>query len=1284
MGKVFTFLMLVAFLSVNHPSFPYNPGNSEEHVIIWKAPTIISTRQGETRQTLNFESCIHVEEFSYLPVYPIRIEKEDISEVKVTVNQSGELTEDEMALMSIKNFPVEPEFRLATIFSKGIKGTQLWILPFFTDSISGKIRKVESFTVNYVNIQNIIPSESIFRKGEIYESQLSSGEWYKFGVTENGVYKIDYNFLLSLGIDPGSINPENIKIFGNGGYILPQQNDIEVPDDLLENRIYISGEDDGHFDQGDYILFFGLSPHKLLLQKGPSDFYPEYLNNIYSDTTHYFLNISDSKGLRISENENLGSSYPLIHSFDHLMKYENDMLNILSSGREWYGEKFDLKTSYDYEFETQGLSSNEEIKIISTVMASSYNPSYFELEVNGFLLGQQDMDVIPDTRYGIRGTVRTDTFEINSGILPDNTNLLQLTLKYVKGGITDISAGYLDYFIIWCKRDLAVYDTQTIFQSAESTQNASSTFSIVDNGADVNIWEVTDPFAPAVQRFTRQNGEILFGTETSELKKFVVFSEDNLLFPSPGVRIENQDLHGTETSEFIIITHPDFIMAANRLKMHREQLGTSTEVVTVDQIYNEFASGSQDVSAIRNFIKYRYDNSGGANRLKYVLLLGRGSFDYKNRIAYNTNFVPTYESRNSLHPIYSYSSDDYYAFLDDGEGEWEESFLGDHVMDISIGRIPVISSFEASDVVNKIIIYESDSRCYGPWRNEICFVADDGDGVDGIRHSNDAEKLSVMVDTSYSNFNIGKIYVDAFPQIILPDKQESPEARQAVNDAVKGGVLIMNFTGHGNEFQWTSEKILDNSMVTRWENLYKLPFFVTATCEYGRHDDPKIRSGAEYAMINKRGGVIGLVTTSRPVFASSNYILNRTFYSYVFERVDGKYQSIGEIFRNTKNESLNGPINRNFSLLGDPSMKLAYPDQKIIIETINEMPVELQTDTLKALKKVSVTGKILDADEALLTSFNGVLTAKVYDKSIITETLGTQDPVMQYEIRKSLIFNGDASVDQGNFEFQFMVPKNISYKIGDGKISLYAINDEKSLDAAGYNNQIPVGGSLDITDLDDLPPEIQMFLEDTTFINGDLTSDHPKLVAYLFDENGINITENGVSQGIVANLDDQNDYVLNNFYKADLDDYRSGKLVYQFSELEEGFHFMVLRVWDTYNNMSEGYLEFIVGESHELVIKNLLNYPNPFRDMTTFSFEHNRSGEDLEIVIQIYSSAGSLVKVVKGVSVNSEFRINDIQWDGREGSGKKLQSGIYIYRINVRSLVDGAKNEDFKKLVIIN
>ena len=1284
MGKVITYLSLAAFLTVNHPGFSINTDNPDRYVVEWNEPAPIAIPNGGIKNVMNFERSIHVAEYSYLPIFPINIPDKEIYDIQVIPGQMLDLNPGEMDLIEIEEIKNLPIVETKPVFSGGQAGTQVWVLPFYTDSLSGDIKKVLSFSLQYKRRNASATDDAIYRKSDPFESVLATGEWYKIALTESGVYKIDYSFLEGLGINPASIDPRNLRIFGNGGYLLPQKNDEPVPEDLEENSVLVIGEEDGQFNQNDYLLFYGLSPHKLELKEGSEGHYVHYVNNIYSDTTFYFLNISDIPGKRITHKEDLGDDYPIIKTFDQLLKYELDQLSILKSGREWYGEKYDLKTIYDYEFETPGLTENEELKIISSVMAASYNPSYFELEVNGFTVGQQEMDVIPETRYGIKGKTRTDTFSISTGIFPGTTDKLDLKMRYVKSSSNDLSAGYLDFFNIWCIRDLGIYETQTYFQSVESLDNPISTFSIADDGSDYTIWEVTDPFNPLNQRFSTGNGRSQFGTETTQLKKFIIFSEDNLLLPLPAGKVANQDLHGRATSEFIIITHPDFSMSAERLKNHREQRGISTEVVTTTQVYNEFSSGALDISAIRNFIKFRYDNAGGSNTLKYVLLLGRGSYDYKDRIEGNTNLIPIYESRNSLHPIYSYSSDDYFGFMDDGEGEWEESFLGDEVMDISVGRIPVVNSFEASDVINKIIIYESDPRCYGPWRNSIHFVADDGDGTDGIRHSNDAEKLSVMVDTAYSNFNIGKIYVDAYPQIIEPNNQESPEARKAVDDAIKSGTLIMNFTGHGNEFQWTSEKILDNSMVTRWENLYQLPFLVTATCEYGRHDDPVLRSGAEYAMINKRGGVVGLVTTSRPVFASTNYILNRSFYGQVFRKVEGKYQTIGEVFMNTKNESLNGSVNRNFSLLGDPSMKLAYPDQDVVIEEINEIPIDTQIDTLKALKNVTVSGRIFNTDQSHLSDFNGILTATVYDKKEQVQTLGTEDPVMNYDIQKNLIFKGDVSVINGSYEFQFVVSKNISYEIGDGKISLYAVTHNGDLDAAGSNIDIPVGGNSDDYVLDELAPEIEMYLEDTTFTDGELTSDHPMLIAHLFDESGINITQSEISEGIVANMDDEVNYTLNNFYKADIDDFRSGTLKYQFTELEEGQHFITLRVWDTYNNMAEEYLEFIVGESHELVIKNLLNYPNPFRHETTFSFEHNRSGEDLEVTIQIYSRNGSLVRVIEGETVNSDFRVNDITWDGRGGSGKKLESGIYIYRVYVRSLVDGAKNEDFKKLVIIN
>lgn len=1257
-------------------------GQSLLYQILWEDPTQVSTHNGSVIQTMQFQNAIHKNEFSYMPIFPLQINKSIAKDIVLEIMISETLTEGEMELVYSDQIEKTPIVKWIKGQDRGQSITRAWVFPFYLNEITGQIHKLISFRLKFSSAPADQDPVNVYRIADAAASILSEGEWYKIGVTKKGIHRINADFLRNIGVDPASINPKNIRIYGNGAYMLPQENQIDRHSDLVENAIYISGEEDNKFDENDFILFFGQSPHKLEFQNINNDYQLDYTHNIYTDTTYYFLTVSDSQGSRVDINNDMGSGFPQIGSFDHLEYYEKDYYNILSSGREWYGELFDIKTSYELIVPTEGLAGNTSLKIVSDVMARSYEPSSFNLQVNGNILGNQDMDPVSEYKYATKGRGRQDVFEINTSILEENINSINIKINYEKSGTSALSVGYLNYLNIWCKRDLAGYNTQTYFQSVESTLNANSTFIIKDLDHSFSIWDVTDPLHPNIQEYTKGNDNYSFGFESGILRKFILFNNENVLLPAFIDKINNQNLHGLNTPEFLIITHPDFMAAANRLSTHRNQRGISAEVVTINQVYNEFSSGTQDVTALRDFIKYLSDV--GPGKLKYVLLLGRGSYDFKSKGSFNTNYIPIYESRNSLHPIYSYSSDDYYGFLDEDEGYWDESYTGDHTMDVSVGRLPVITSVEADDIINKIIVYESDPRTYGSWRNDIYFVADDGDGTDGIRHSYDADRLTTMVDTAYSNFNIGKIYVDAYPQEILPNSQLAPEVNKAINDAIKSGALLLNFTGHGNEAQWTRENILNLSMVASWENLYRLPFLITATCEYGRHDDPKIRSGAEFALTNKRGGAVGLLTTARPVFASTNFILNRSFYSEVFKKEDGKYQTIGEIFRRTKNLSLNGSVNRNFSLLGDPSMKLSYPDQSIVIEKINERPVVEEIDTLKALKNVVVSGNLYDSDNNKLNSFDGILSVSVYDKLTESQTLGTQDPVMYYDERKSLIFKGDVSVNQGSFDFEFIVSKNISYELGEGKISMYAVNDQHNLDASGSNIEILVGGTSSDYPEDNLPPEIYLYLEDTTFIQGDVFSDHPTLIAEVFDENGINITESDISSGIVASLDDQHEFILNNFYKADIDTYRSGKIKYQFSNLEEGRHYLTLKVWDIYNNMTEGYLEFLVGESEQFIIKNLINYPNPFREETTFSFEHNRSGEDLDINIQVYSRTGSLVKVIEAVTVNSEFRINEIKWDGRGESGKKLESGLYIYRVIVRSLLDGAKKEDFKKLVIIN
>lgn len=1286
MGKEFIkkIKILAAFLFVIQPVFTFGYFESIGYSLSWEHIKRIPDHDGDIIKTLSFKGSVHYKEFGYLPVYPIEIIGEWIDSIEIEQFEPVKLTEEEVVYVINQNLKGYPKIFLKQIKQGNTNLTKVWVFPFIKDSISGEFYKLNTFKLNYTSGKNIEVKDELHRTANKISSVLSQGNWHKIGITKDGIYKIDYDYLNSLGINPDQINPKNLRLYGNGGAMLPQSNAASRREDLTENSIMVIGETDNKFNQEDYLLFFGQSPHKIDLRLIDSEVSVYYDHHNYSDTTYYFLTVSDEPGLRIRNKQDLGNNYPKIRSFDHLSYHEQDLYNVLTnwgsgSGREWYGELFRITTSYEFEYELPGLVKNSDITVISSVMAQTYAPSTFALYLNDNELGIQKMDAIPESRYAIKGKESINTFELNSNTFPENTDKISLKYTYNRGHST-FSDGYLNYFNIWCIRELAGYQDQIIFRSTESLQNPVSTFEIKDLGIAISIWDVSNPLYPAAQLLSKHDDVYCFGSETSELKKFIIFNDHNVMIPYSLGKINNQDLHSLTTPELLIVSHPNFLTAANRLAQFKEQKGITTHVANIFEIYNEFSSGAQDVTAIRDFVKYLYDND---DRLKYLLLFGRGSFDYKNKINFNTNFVPIYESRNSLHPIYSYSSDDYYGFLDQDEGEWEESFIGDHLMDISVGRLPVKSLAEANNIVDKIILYGTDKRCFGPWRNNIYFVADDGDGTDGVRHSKDADKLSVKVDTTYSNFNIRKIYVDAFKQNIQPSFEEAPDVNEAIRNAVKNGALLINFTGHGNENQWTRENILNISSINQWDNIFKLPLLVTATCEFGRHDDPLKRSGAEYALISERGGAIALVTTARPVFASTNFILNEAFYQHIFERVDGAYQTVGDVFKKTKNSSLNGSLNRNFSLLGDPSMKLAYPDQNIVIDRINENPVNEVEDTLKALKNVRVHGKILDLENKKIEGFNGLLTATVYDKAEMKQTLGTQDPVLVYEERNSLIFRGDVSVKNGEFDFEFIIPKNINYKVGEGKISLYSIDDNKSLDAAGSNVDFFVGGSSNDFRFDDSPPDVILYLEDSTFNFGDLTSDHPRLIADIFDESGVNIIENNISKGLIIIVDENDEIVVNQFYKANVDDFRSGKLNYQLSDLNEGRHSVLLKVWDTHNNLKEASTEFIVGEDNKLLLKNVINYPNPFRNETRFSFEHNRSGENLSINIQIFTIKGQLVKSIDGVINYSEFRINDISWDGRGESGKKLESGLYIYRVFVRSLLDGAKNAHYEKLIII-
>ncbi|KAA5547424.1 type IX secretion system sortase PorU [Adhaeribacter rhizoryzae] len=1140
--------------------------------------------------------------------------------------------------------------------------------------------------VNYA--QTTLPKET---------SVLNNGQWFKLGITSTGIYKIDRNLLQAAGIAADAINPKNIKVYGNGGGMLPQLNSTPRPDDLVENAILVSGEADGKFDANDYILFYGQGPHRWTYDPNSKRF--RHAFNIYADTAYYFITVGTTPGRRVSEQTAVTNSTVTIDTYLEHQFYEKDLISPLQSGREWYGEDFTAFTpTRNFTFPITNLVPGSPIQITSAVMGSSRAGSEFVLKANNIAVGNQSINGQGTHNYHPVGEDNLTHFTLNSNSLQSGAELT-LNIAFNNKGVTD-AIGYLNYLEVTSERYLKFSGNQIAFRSLQNIlPSAVSTFKIENITPETIIWDVTQATNPQVMVLQKQNNTATFNVKTDTLREFISFRGSDFPKPALAGKVANQNLHAlnvTGTLDLVILTHPAFVAAAEKLANHRRTRDNlNVAVVTVNQVYNEFSSGATDVTAIRDFMKMLYNRSKKpAGEVIYLLLFGDASYDYKSppgqaqtRTPFNTNFVPVYESRQSLNPLRSYSSEDYFGLLDPHEGLWlEENFNTSELIDIGIGRLPAKTLTEAQTLVNKLIHYDSPAG-FGNWRNQITFLADDGDGAEHLR---DAENLANYLEENQPAYHAKKVYLDLFKQTTVPNGQRSPETNTTLDKTIEKGTLLLNYTGHGNEISLAHEQILTMPQLQNWKNYDQLTFMLTATCEFGRYDDPRRSSGAEVALLNNQGGAMGLLSTTRPVYARDNRLLNRHFFENLFTPINGRMPRLGDLYRITKNKSQNQINNRNFTLLGDPSQKLAYPALKAIITQINKKPVSTGiTDTLKALSDVIISGAITDADENLITSFNGQVSIKIFDKPAVLKTFGDEGTpgagnIQAVAVQENILYNGLATVKNGVFTVNFKIPKDIAYPIGKGKISLYAFNNVT--DALGANTTVAVGGSHPNPAADTTPPTIKLYLDDESFVAGGLTSNTPQLLVKLSDESGINTTTTGIGHEITLTLDNNNAQaiILNEFYTTEKDNFKAGRINYLLPNLAPGPHELKIKAWDIYNNSSEARLPFVVAGNQNFVIENIQNYPNPFANQTTFGINHNQAGDEVEIQIQVFNLMGQLVKTIREKRDKSKNRIADITWNGKDDAGNKLVNGVYLYKVKIRSLTKGIWTEQAKKLMILN
>jgi hypothetical protein len=1257
--------------SILLPKLLYSQPDARSYSLNW-SPLVEMRIKSETVKVLHFQGASY-ELNTLLPnfyeVIKIANNSEYEVELKNPVFQSFD-PEELREMTEINELPEDIQIRQSYATLRKEAHLQVSISPVRRNAASGVVEVLSSFSLQLIPKPVDKKSGNGFNQFHAEQSLLSSGTWIKIKIEDDGIYRLSYEELIGMGLG----DPASVRLYGYGEGMLPLDNMTPRYDDLRENAIYMEKGSDDKFGPNDFILFHGRSPHIWKYDEQTKFFQREI--HAYSDYNYYFLTSDLGSGKQITDTlVPAGSPDLTVSTFDEHIHYELDDINVIKSGREWYGEHFDINTNQTFPFSIPGLVMDDPLRMKVSVIARATDETSYQIYADQQSLGTIKLAGTSFTYSAPFARAASDTFAFIT-----SSSDISINLRYLKNAPS--AEGWLNFISLNARRDLDFSNDFLYFRDSRSvSQGQVCEFSLSGASSSTRVWDVTNPTDVKGISGILNGNTFLFKTETSLMREFVAFDmSGSFLKPEyegddVGI-ISNQNLHALRAKNYVVISHPDFLSQARQLAAYRhDNDGLDTVVVTPGQIYNEFSSGTPDVSAIRDFLKMLYDRAGIEDEIpKYVLLFGDGSYDNKGTGINNTNFIPTYQSLNSISQTGSFVTDDFFGLLDDDEGG------SSGMVDIGIGRFPVSTLEEATNLLNKTISYDRDDRM-GDWRNSICFIGDD---EDGNLHMRQADELAQYVESQYPDFTIGKIYLDAYSQVSTPSGARYPDVNEALNQRISKGALIINYTGHGGATGLAHERILTIDDVVSWDNAEKLPLFMTATCEFSRFDEYESTSAGEMVLLNPQGGGIALLTTTRLVYAGPNHELNERFYEYVFEKnASNENHRLGDIIRLTKNASTGGINKRNFTLLGDPAIMLAYPKNKVRVTSINGRPVSGSLDTLKALSRVTVSGLVENQQGTLMSEFNGILYPAVYDKNSSITTLSNDgNPSFQFSLRNRLLYKGKATVNNGIFNFSFIVPKDIAYNYGYGKFSFYSSGSKE--DASGSFDQVTIGGSADSVNIDTEGPVISLYMNDQNFVFGGMTDSSPELLVFASDSNGVNTIGSGIGHDITAILDQDasSTIVLNDYYEADTDSYQSGKVRYPLNGLEAGNHSLKVKVWDVYNNSSEEVLEFIVNTENELVLSHVLNYPNPFTTHTQFFFEHNQADQDLYVLIHVFTVTGKLVKTIEKQVPSSGYRTSPIDWDGLDDFGSRIGRGVYIYRVKVRSAL-GHVAEKYEKLVIL-
>lgn len=1239
MKKIFSFLL---FLFIPYLLL------SQETTIKWLADDII-VAGGDSIDVLSFEGGQYMDG-SHLPYYfyseKLSVHEAENFEYDVSIsNLNSTILSD---ASKVNTAYLEEDYQIISNVSSSRKNYTLEVIIVPFKNSNDEVSRLESFNLNITSnpIIKLKSATSWFADNSV----LATGNWTKVAVKKSGIYKLTYKQLSDMGV-----NPEDVSIFTTTPGKLSTLISDYI-DDLKEIPIYVEKGSDGVFNSGDYILFYAQS-HDVWNYNASSKTY-EHQQHPYWNENYYYITSDVGDKKRISTAEAVtGSSTVNYSTFVDYDFFEPQEYSISKSGDDWYSSALlnGYSRSHTFSFDNIVLEpSTMKMRLAArSISATHYMKTYIDdVQQGSISLQRTSTSATAMTAYE---TTKTYTFVPKS-------NSIEAKMSFQCQ--ENIAKGLIDYFSVEVKRYLKFNDKSLIFRN-KPTSDEVVTYQLSDASTATQLWDVTNAYNVKFIKTTTSNGTLSFDAKGDRINEFIAVNP-SASHPTPSIKgkVANQNIHGMEVPDMVIVTHKDFKSVAESLADVHRANGMDVFVTTQDKIFNEFSGGKADVTAIRWMMKMFYDRSTADRDFKYLLLLGDG--DVNNRLyEEGSSLVMTYQSNESMNQSETYVSDDYFGLLDDNEGDGRKIELSDKV-DIGIGRIPITSMAEGEIVVKKIDKYMNSSK-RTPWKNRVCLVADD---EDNNTHCSDADKLAEKIRRENPGMAVKKIYIDAFKQVEEANGHSYPDAKKLSDQYIEEGTLIWGYTGHGSPTTLSGEKMMYISDINNYENIANLPLWVTATCDFCPYDHNEVVSAGERVLLNPVGGGIGLFTTTRLVYSSSNYVITNNFYSYILNTDNtGQKLRLGDVSRLTKQATGTGANKRKFCLIGDPAMQLIHPDSRWTVETdsINGEDIALFTDTLRALSTMSISGHISKSDGSVDTDYNGYLYPIVYDKISQMKTLGNDDDSspMDFVMWNSTLYNGKTEVKNGRFTFSFLLPKDIDYTPGKGRIEYYATSD--NVEVNGYYEDFYIGGFNADYEADNEGPELDLYINSPAFKDGGVVNPNPMFIADVSDASGINTSGNSIGHDITVKLnnDPNSIEVINSSYTTSVGDFTKGRVAYQLKDLKEGSYTLTLKIWDMQNNSSTEDISFVVKDDALPEIAAVYCYPNPVSmysgEMVRFVAEHDRPEKSLNVNLNIFDSSGKLVHYSSQYSYSST---NEIYFDWSPSS-TSLTPGLYLYRITI-------------------